>query len=65
MAEKNVRTGTALFSVLIAACVSFGGICCVTTAFKLSADLSLILLFCIGFAVFCKADELNKSRTKA
>ena len=50
MAEKNVRTGTALFSVLIAACVSFGGVCCVTTAFKLSADLSLILLFCIGFA---------------
>ena len=26
---------------------------------------SLIILFCIGFIVFCKADELNKARTKA
>ena len=26
---------------------------------------SLIILFCIGFAVFCKADELNKARVKA
>ena len=26
---------------------------------------SLIVLFCIGFAVFCKADELNKARVKA
>ena len=25
---------------------------------------SLIILFCIGFAVFCKADEMNKARTK-
>ena len=26
---------------------------------------SLIILFCIGFAIFCKADALNKARIKA
>ena len=26
---------------------------------------SLIILFCIGFAVFCKADKMNKARIKA
>ena len=26
---------------------------------------SLIILFCIGFVLFCKADALNKARTKA
>ena len=26
---------------------------------------SLIILFCIGFAIFCKADAMNKARIKA
>ena len=26
---------------------------------------SLIILFCIGFAVFCKADAMNKARIKS
>jgi len=52
MTEKKVRSATGLFSVLIAVCVSFGGICCMVTAFKFPTDgLLLLLLFCIGFAL--------------
>ena len=50
MAEKKVRSATGLFSVLIAVCVSFGGICCMVTAFKFSTDELPIMLFCISFA---------------
>lgn len=51
MAKQSARYVTCLFSVLIAACVSFGGICCMMTAFKFPTDgLLLLLLFCVGFA---------------